>query len=58
MKREPHELSGLSATEIVPELPVPTPGFRRKAWLEFQRALNPLAPPKSFPKQLRPPPHA
>jgi hypothetical protein len=27
-------------------LPRPTPQFRRRAWLAFQRALNPLAPPK------------
>jgi hypothetical protein len=24
----------------------PTPGFRRRAWREFQRALDPLATPK------------
>jgi hypothetical protein len=28
------------------ELPRPSVQFRRKAWLEFQRALDPLAPPK------------
>jgi hypothetical protein len=27
----------------------PTPGFRRRAWREFQRALDPLAPPKPYP---------
>jgi hypothetical protein len=27
-------------------LPQPSVAFRRKAWLEFQRALDPLAPPK------------
>jgi hypothetical protein len=27
----------------------PTPGFRRRAWREFQRALDPLAPPKPLP---------
>jgi hypothetical protein len=27
-------------------VPHPTPYFRRRAWLEFQRALDPLAPPK------------
>jgi hypothetical protein len=30
------------------ELPRPTVRFRRRAWLEFQRALDPLAPPKRF----------
>jgi hypothetical protein len=29
-------------------LPRPTPQFRRRAWLAFQRALNPLAPPKQL----------
>jgi hypothetical protein len=28
------------------ELPRPTTRFRRRAWLVFQRALDPLAPPK------------
>jgi hypothetical protein len=28
--------------------PLPTMSFRRRAWLEFQRALDPLAPPKPF----------
>jgi hypothetical protein len=31
----------------------PTPGFRLKAWREFQRALDPLAPPKELPRQFR-----
>ena len=30
-------------------LPHPTQRFRRRAWLEFQRALDPLAPPKPLP---------
>ena len=30
------------------ELPRPTAQFRRRAWLEFQRALDPLARPKPF----------
>jgi hypothetical protein len=31
---------------LVEELPRPTPSFRRRAWLEFQRALDPLGPVK------------
>ena len=27
-------------------VPRPSPYFRRRAWLAFQRALDPLAPPK------------
>jgi hypothetical protein len=30
------------------DLPRPTMQFRRRAWLEFQRALDPLARPKPF----------
>ncbi|CAN5740662.1 hypothetical protein BH18ACT13_BH18ACT13_21600 [soil metagenome] len=32
-------------------LPVPTGPFRRRAWLQFQRALDPLASPKPLPLQ-------
>jgi len=31
----------------------PTPRFRRLAWREFQRALDPLANPKALPRQGR-----
>jgi hypothetical protein len=41
------------ATEA--DLPLPTMRFRRRAWLLFQRALDPLAPPKELPTEaLRP----
>ena len=30
------------------DLPQPTVRYRQRAWLEFQRALDPLAPPKRF----------
>jgi hypothetical protein len=30
-------------------IPQPTMQFRRRAWLQFQRALDPLAPPKPLP---------
>jgi hypothetical protein len=29
-------------------LPKPTASYRRRAWLEFQRALDPLAPVKQL----------
>jgi hypothetical protein len=29
-------------------LPKPTTAFRRRAWVEFQKAIDPLAPPKPF----------
>ncbi len=31
---------------LLEQLPRPTPGFRRRAWLEFQKALDPLGPRK------------
>ena len=34
-------------------LPVPSIQFRRRAWLVFQRALDPLGPPKPLPTQRR-----
>jgi hypothetical protein len=36
------------------ELPTPTAQFRRRAWLLFQRALDPLAPPRPLPTKKRP----
>jgi hypothetical protein len=39
-----------SARELPPTgLPLPTLRFRRRAWLAFQRALDPLAPQKRLP---------
>ncbi|MEJ7791177.1 MAG: hypothetical protein WKF65_04310 [Gaiellaceae bacterium] len=40
------------------DLPAPSSSFRRRAWLEFQRALNPLAAPKDLPRELRQQPPA
>jgi len=34
--------------EEMKQLPKPTTAFRRRAWLQFQRAIDPLAPPKPF----------
>jgi hypothetical protein len=35
------------------ELPAPTEQFRLRAWREFQKALDPLAPPKPLPQRKR-----
>jgi hypothetical protein len=32
-------------------LPAPTASYRRRAWLEFQRAIDPLAPIKPQPRR-------
>lgn len=34
-------------------LPLPTASYRRRAWLQFQRALDPLAPVKPLPPRPR-----
>ncbi|HEY2310095.1 MAG TPA: hypothetical protein VGH46_03145 [Gaiellaceae bacterium] len=39
-------------------LPCPTQRFRRQSWLAFQRALDPLAPPKPLPPAAINPPRA
>jgi hypothetical protein len=36
-------------TEKAEAPPTPSMQFRRRAWLSFQRALDPLAPPKRLP---------
>jgi len=33
------------------KLPQPSLAFRRRAWLAFQRALDPLAPPRPLPSR-------
>jgi hypothetical protein len=35
-------------------VPVPTESFRRRAWRQFERALDPLAPPRPLPTRRRP----
>jgi hypothetical protein len=34
-------------------VPTPTTQFRLRAWREFQKALDPLAPPKPLPTKQR-----
>jgi hypothetical protein len=41
-----HDLRARLQKDLVP---LPTAQFRRRAWLQFQRALDPLAPPKPLP---------
>jgi len=43
------DLVGPGETEKAEALPTPSMQFRRRAWLSFQRALDPLAPPKRLP---------
>jgi hypothetical protein len=34
------------AAALTKGLPIPTAAYRRRAWLEFQRAIDPLAQPR------------
>jgi hypothetical protein len=42
-------LVGRGDTKNTEGLPTPSMQFRRRAWLTFQRALDPLASPKKLP---------
>jgi hypothetical protein len=48
MTNEHHseEASEREAERVPGRVPRPSPQFRRRSWLLFQRALDPLAPPK------------
>jgi len=37
------------------DIPLPSQQFRHRSWREFQRALDPLAPPKPLPMRGRRP---
>jgi hypothetical protein len=44
--RQGSDLNLHSYRRLLEEVPRPTASFRRRAWLEFQRALDPLGPPR------------
>jgi hypothetical protein len=48
------KLAGRGSESKEKPLPSPTTQFRRRAWLAFQRALDPLAPPKPLPTKKLP----
>ena len=39
----------MQQTTNEPRLPTPSASYRRRAWVQFQRALDPLAPIKPLP---------
>ena len=43
------KLVGRGDTKQEDELPTPSMQFRRRAWRDYQRALDPLASPKPLP---------
>jgi hypothetical protein len=55
MKKVAHtsRLVGRGDTDRNDELPRPSQQFRRRAWRDYQRALDPLASPKPLP--IKPP---
>jgi hypothetical protein len=53
MSKDTSELVDRGDTRHTEELPLPTMQFRRRAWLRFQRALDPLAEPKPLPMKPR-----
>jgi hypothetical protein len=53
-KGDTSELVDQRDTQHTPEeWPQPSMQFRRRAWLQFQRALDPLARPKALPMKRR-----
>jgi hypothetical protein len=48
-ERAPVAETGAQKDEEQVQVPAPTASFRRRAWAEFQRALDPLAPIRQLP---------
>jgi len=49
-RTEPEDDAARTRSQRIEELlPAPSASYRRRAWIEFQRALDPLAPIKPLP---------
>jgi hypothetical protein len=49
-RRHSEDRKGAAAQrEVDGRIPEPTASYRRRAWVQFQRALDPLAPIKPLP---------
>jgi hypothetical protein len=48
-KHSEDEAAAMKHQRIEDLLPAPSASYRRRAWIEFQRALDPLAPIKPLP---------
>jgi len=48
-KQSEDEAPAMTSRRIEEFLPAPSASYRRRAWIEFQRALDPLAPIKPLP---------
>jgi hypothetical protein len=46
---EDNDKKPMKRNEHNDHLPTPSASYRRRAWIEFQRALDPLAPIKPLP---------
>ena len=48
-KHSEDKAAAVKSHRIEDLLPAPSASYRRRAWIEFQRALDPLAPIKPLP---------
>ena len=48
-KHSEDKAAAMKSRPIEELLPAPSASYRRRAWIEFQRALDPLAPIKPLP---------
>ena len=48
-KHSEDQAANVRSHRIEELLPTPSASYRRRAWIEFQRALDPLAPIKPLP---------
>ena len=48
-KHSEDKAASMKSRQIEEFLPAPSASYRRRAWIEFQRALDPLAPIKPLP---------
>jgi len=48
-RKNPEDKAAMNRTPDRTSLPAPSASYRRRAWIEFQRALDPLAPIKPLP---------
>ena len=49
-KHPEDKAAAMKSRPIEEHLPAPSASYRRRAWIEFQRALDPLAPIKPLPR--------
>jgi hypothetical protein len=48
-RQPPNEKKTMKPNDHDQDLPAPSASYRRRAWIQFQRTLDPLAPIKPLP---------